>query len=243
MGFALEERPAPARGRGDPLALAGRGGDAAVQAHRPLEGHRRAAEGVARQEVEVERRRLRRQRADLDLDAGGFQPREAGARRPRVRVAVAGDDPRDTGPDQGVGARRGVAGVGAGLQRHVDGRAAGPLPRPLEGDRLGVGAAETPVVALAHHLPVAHHDGADHRVRGDAVAAPGGQAQGLAQEVSRGGQRRTPGGGIRSGRPGSRRRRGRAPASGARGRPPRPCRPWRCRRAWPEGRRRPARPG
>ena len=70
--------------------------------------------------------------------------------------------------------------------------------------------------------------------------APAAGAAGRSRSAEEG-SGELPGVGTRPGRRPSRRRRGRGPAAAARARRRPPCRPWRCRRAWRAGCRRPAR--
>ncbi len=212
MLLAQGEGPAPAFGGGDPLALPGRGGDAAVEAHRPLEGHLGTAEDVGDQEGEVEPDRLLHQEAGLDLDPRLAQLREAAAGDFRIGIAMAGHHAGDSGRDHRVGAGRGAAVVGAGLQGDEEGGTSRAVSRLAQGLDLGVRASHLPVPAAAHDLAVPHQDGADLRVGRDAVPAAGGEPEGAPQvgDLSRRGQRRTPGAGNPPDRRASRRPPGRA---------------------------------
>ena len=76
--------------------------------------------------------------------------------------------------------------VGAGLERHVHRRPARVLAAGAAvGQRrpLGVQAAELGVEALPDNLPVAHHDGADQRIRADPPPPALGQLQRAPQVV------------------------------------------------------------
>src|SRR5581483_11638732 len=107
----------------------------------------------------------------LHLDAGLPQALEAATVHERVRVARADDDARHAGRDDGVGARRRAAVMGAGLEGHVERRPARPLARLLERDRLRVTDGVVLVPALADDLPVADDHGADERMVADLAAA------------------------------------------------------------------------
>ena len=79
-----------------------------------------------------------------------------------------------------LGARRLPAVVGAGLERHVHGRAGGSTPRPRHASIAATSAwavAELGVKALADHLAVAHEHRADERVGAHLPAASLGQLQ------------------------------------------------------------------
>ena len=82
-----------------------------------------------------------------------------------VGIVRADDHAPDPGLQDRVGARRRLALVTAGLQRHVQRRAAQVLQAArLDRVDLGVGAPKTLVPALAEHLAVARDHRADDRV-------------------------------------------------------------------------------
>ena len=195
--LAQGEGPLASFRRGDPLALAGGGGDAAVEAHGPLERHLGTAQDVGDQEGEVEADRLLHQEAGFDLDPRRSQPGESPARDLRVGIAVAGHHADDSGGDHRVGAGRGTAVVGAGLQGDEEGGTSRAVAGLAQGLDLGVRTAHLAVPAASHDLAVPHQDGADPRVGRGAVAAAGGQPEGPPQmgDFSRRGQPRTPGAG------------------------------------------------
>src|SRR3974390_1002527 len=123
-------------------ALAGdRGGLAsgkarfAVGRYGELEQHMRTRSRHARDVARMRAPRFVRTKSDVDLDALLAQPRMALARDLRVRVFQRGDNARNTGADDGVGARRRLAGVRAWLERGVHRRA----PRILLGALAGFG--------------------------------------------------------------------------------------------------------
>ncbi len=127
----------PCRGAGDPLAVAGGGGDPAVGTGGELERHLRPACAHPREEAGVEPARLGLQAADLDRDAGGAQPGDALAVDARVGVDRGHHRAGDAGGEHEVGAGRGAAVMGAGLEGDVGGAAAGGLAGAP--DRLALG--------------------------------------------------------------------------------------------------------
>src|SRR5215470_10005353 len=145
----------------DPAAA--RDGDALVERHRHLVCDEGTAEGLpdaprlvlpARGEV-IEK---------LDLD-----PRSSKAFQPApvhngIGIASADHDSCDPGLDDGVGAWRRAAVVGARLERHVEGRATRSVAGLLERDHLGMADSVVLVPALPYDVAVLHDDGADERV-------------------------------------------------------------------------------
>jgi hypothetical protein len=173
LGPPVVRQAAGARA-GDPLRVPGRGGDLPVERHGGLEedpGPPRAgvlAEGLVQRagavgEVPV---------GDLDLDPLVTQDPQAATRGLRARVVGGDDHAPDPGGDDRLRARRGLARVGAGLERHVHRRPGrGLLTRGADGLHLGVRAAVGAVPALAEKAAVGRaDDGADERVRRDAAA-------------------------------------------------------------------------
>ena len=112
-------------------AAAGKAG-LAVGRDRELEHHMRAAVLHAADVAGMRPPRLVGADADLDHDARFGHPPMAGARDLRIGIDQRGDHPRDAGRDDGVGAGRRLAVMRAGLERHVERRAA----------RGGAGAAQ-----------------------------------------------------------------------------------------------------
>jgi len=78
---------------------------------------------------------------DLDVDARLAQYRDTCAADLRVGVLHSDDDPPDAGGDHRFGARWRKAVMGAGLERHVQGRTTGAGPGEPEGDDLRVGTS------------------------------------------------------------------------------------------------------
>ena len=161
---------------GDPLRVAGVGGDLAVERHRRLEQHPRAAGARVLAERLVGQPRAARQLVagvgDADLDALVAQDPQTAAARLLGRVVGADHDAREPGRDDRVGARRRLALVAAGLERHVERRAVrGRRRRRRDRLDLGVRAAVGAVPALAQDHAVARDDRAHDRV-GLHVAQP-----------------------------------------------------------------------
>ncbi len=141
---------------GDPLALAAGERGAAVEARRHLHPHPRAAARHPRNEAGVELARLALHEPDLDRDAGLAQPRRA-VRGVRIGVGHRGDDARDAGGNQRLGARRRAARVVARLERDVGRRAARIAAARLRVDQrvdLGVRFAGARMESFADRLAV-----------------------------------------------------------------------------------------
>ena len=102
--------------------------------------------------------------AGLDLDAGCSETREPPAVDHGVRITGGDDRPSDAGVDDRARARRRPSDVIAGLERAVEGGAAGEVARGGERADLGVRRSGTLVPALTDDVPVANDDGADHGV-------------------------------------------------------------------------------
>ena len=122
----LRPRPRP----GDPAALAGAGGDPAVERGGELQRHHRPpgrepASG-SRGSSPPPRRRGSRPRRRCPAAASRAIPAPFD---PRVGVLGGDHHAGDAGRDQRLGAGRRRAGVGAGLERDVGGGAARPLAR------------------------------------------------------------------------------------------------------------------
>ena len=103
-----------------------------------LQGHARPAFGDPKDVAAMVAPRLRRARADRHRNSRRPQPGVASARHLGVRVLDAPRRPGRPGLDDRVGAGRRFADMRAGLERHVEGRAARRLARLGDGERLGV---------------------------------------------------------------------------------------------------------
>ena len=116
-----------------------------------------------------------------DLNACGSQTGDASAVHERVRVGGGHDDARDTGGDQGVGARRCRRVMVAGLQGGVHRRAAGSVPRLGERPDLCVRCAARAGVPAAPDRDAArvHDHRADHRVGRDVAETTFGERERL----------------------------------------------------------------
>jgi hypothetical protein len=102
--------------------------------------------------------------ADLDHDPGFGHAPMAGARHLRIGIDQCRDDARHTRGNGGVGAGRGLAVVGARLERHIESgpaRSGAGAPQRLH---LGMGAAAGLGPATPDDDAVLHHHGADGRI-------------------------------------------------------------------------------
>ena len=108
---------------GDPLALAGGGGDPPVERMRRLHRDQWPPFGLAEHEAEIEGVRLLAQYIPHHRHAAFAQAGEAAAGHTRIGILYRGDDARDTGGDQRISARRGLPMMAAGLEGDVSGGA------------------------------------------------------------------------------------------------------------------------
>jgi len=151
----------------DPLGVPGSCRDLAVERHRGLEQHPRPANPGVLSEGLVEQARPSRELAvgDDHLDALVAEDPEAAARCLLGGVVRGDHHAPDAGLQDGLGARRGLALVAAGLQRHVQGGSAQILqPAGLDRVDLRVGGSVAFVPALPKDRPVAGDDRANDRV-------------------------------------------------------------------------------
>ncbi len=136
---------------GDPLRVAGLRRDVAVEAHRRLEHHQRAARPRVLAKRLVEQPRAVRHVAvhDLHVDALVAQDPETAPGRLCARVVGGDHDAADAGPHDRVRAGRGLALVAARLERHVHRRPDRVDLACGQGSHLRVLAAVGGVIALA----------------------------------------------------------------------------------------------
>ena len=115
----------------DPAGVAGGRGDAAVERHRRLVGHQRAAGASALAEGLVEQASRGGLGTAGQLDRHPAVAEHAGPAAGGLLGRVLGrvDDAGDAGLEDRLGAGRLAAGVGAGLERDVDGRSGRVLAR------------------------------------------------------------------------------------------------------------------
>jgi hypothetical protein len=145
----------------------------AVRRDRELQGDVRAAVAHAAEMPRMGAPRLLGADADLDRDAMLAQPRMPLAGNRRVRILQRRDDARDARRHDGLDAGRGLAVVRTGLERGVERRAACRVAGPPQRLDLGMRPPARLGPAAPDHDAVAHHHGADGRVRpGIAEPAP-----------------------------------------------------------------------
>ena len=154
-------------------------------------------------------RRLGR-RTRRAVDSGGAQHREARAGDAAVGVLERADDARNSRRDDRLGAGRRRAVMRAGLQRHIERRAARRLARLVDGEAFGVRAPARRGDAAPDDDAIAHDQRADRRVgRGEAERRAARSASAAAIQRSSSPARRRPliAAGRALARRGSRRRR------------------------------------
>ena len=149
---------------GDPLALASRRGDPAVERACDLQMEKRPAGLHPRQEAGIDLGRLGGPLAHGDLDACRPQPFMSPPLHPWIGVLERRDDLGDAGRDQGVGTGRRAAMMRARFERDV-GRGALQRDAECSGLRDGIGFGVRPPPCLgtpARNDPAVAHDDAAH---------------------------------------------------------------------------------
>ena len=126
--------------------------------------------------------RLRLQNAGGDRDPGSAQHREPLPRHPRVAVLDGADHAGDAGGDQRLGAGRGAAVMGAGLERDIGGGAARQLPGLGQRQGFGMGPPARLGPAAPDDPAALHDHAADGGVRPTQALAPAAQRQGQGHE-------------------------------------------------------------
>ncbi len=133
----LVHAPPRRRARHPPRVAAGRR-DAPVERGGELQYDERKAAGHVLREVLDERSTLLFEHADVDPQSGAAQPRDATTAHPWIRIERADDDAGHARGDNRVHAGRSTPEVAAGLERHVERRAAGASSRLPEREDLGM---------------------------------------------------------------------------------------------------------
>ncbi len=172
MGFMQGLRTA------DPLGLACRRGNLAVQAHGCLQCHEGTACGHPLQENLIQLPCLLLQHSGIYLDSCLLQDGNALACHLGIGIRHCHDHPADTGFHQcpGTGTRPAV--VGTRLQGHIYRSTLGKLPCHIEGMNLRMGSTGLPMPALSHDAAVLYHHGSHHRVGRGAALGMGSQLNG-----------------------------------------------------------------
>ena len=150
---------------GDLQALIVRaGGCVAVGRFRELQRHARAAFGDAANVTEMVAPRLIRPRPDRDGYSGGAEPGEPLPPDQRIGVLDRRHDPRHARLDDRVGAGRRRAEMRAGLERHIERRAARRLSGLSQRDPLRVRPPAGRGDAASDHRAVLDQNRADRRI-------------------------------------------------------------------------------
>lgn len=167
----------------DPAAVAGVGGDLAVERHRVLEYDERGPVGDIVEKHLVNLAALGLAHAGFDLDAGIAQDLRTLSGDERIGVETADEHAADAVLDDRVCAGRGAAPVAARLQRDVKIGSGCILGAVREGVALGVKAADVLVPALSDDAAVLDNDAADHGVGVYMTRAACGERQSTAHIV------------------------------------------------------------
>ena len=161
---ALDLHVVPRRFAGNPLALAVGQRGFAVEAGGGFQLHKRAAAFDAGEEAAVELPRFAFHQAAGYLNAGGFKHGQPLARHQGVGVLHGGHHAAHAGADQGFGAGRSTAVVGAGLEGNVSGGALRGVAGLAQGVHFGMRLAGLEVETLADNLPALLNHAADARI-------------------------------------------------------------------------------
>ena len=137
----------------------------AVGRHRELERHVRPPVAHAADMPGMGAPRLLGAEPDIDRDALLAQPRMALAGDLRIGILQRRHHARDAGRHDGVDAGRRLAVMRAGLERHVERRAARRLAGAPQRLDLGMRPPARLGPAAPDHDAVLHHDRADRRIR------------------------------------------------------------------------------
>ena len=181
---------------GNPAAIAGAGGDFAVERHGPFGDDPGPPAENPLQIRGIQARRASTARRPISTAT----PAAVNSANPRPPTsgkgsACAATTRRDASGDERPRARGRFAEMAAGLERDEGRRA--PRPRPRGGERLDLGMcrAELPMPAFADHFVLAGDHAADHRIGLDEPFTAAGQFEGP-RHVERIGHDSAPCGGI-----------------------------------------------
>jgi len=124
------------RRSGDPLTLAARGSDAAIERSCEFERDKRTPEPQPAQEASIELGRLLGTEPDIDVKPRRTQPAQSLAGDARIRILEGYDHPPYPGGYQCIDAGRGLAPVTTRLETDMSDGSASCFPRPAK--RLGL---------------------------------------------------------------------------------------------------------
>jgi hypothetical protein len=163
---------------GDPLAVAGRSRDAAVERRRKLQGDHWPPLRYPQKKAEIDLGRLIPTDRYRNIDAGLAQACNAASGDARVRILHRHNDASDPGFEQSVAARTRHSHVVAGLERHIGHSSARELSCPLQRFRLGMRTASWLRPTTANDAAVAYQHAANRWVRPHTAKATSGKRQG-----------------------------------------------------------------
>ena len=171
MAGAQAVNHAPRLWTGDPLAVSGCGGDAAIKTRGEFERHEGPPDFVAHEEPGEITPGLFCHDAGAHLDARRAQHGKAPARDARIIIVKRGHDPRDARRNKCLGAGWGLAVMGARLERDIGRGPARQFPRLCQRLRFGMGPPARRGPATPDDAPALHDDAA-HGGVGRALAHP-----------------------------------------------------------------------
>jgi hypothetical protein len=121
--------------------------------------------------------RLVGEQADSGVDAGGAEERRAVTADAGIRVGERDHGAGDAGRDHGLRARRLLADVGARLEGHIEGGAAGSPARSGERFDLGMQLAKPPMTAFTDDHAATNENRAHERIWADSALPPPGERE------------------------------------------------------------------
>ena len=165
-------------GGADPLGVPRGGGNASVQRLSVFDRDKRQPCFHKMKENFIELAAFGLQHATGDFDSRVFQAGNAPAGNQRIGVGSGDHDAPDVVPDDEVGAGGSLAGMAAGLQRHVKRRAGNLSLRVLNGVDFRVILTAALMVSTADDPAVFDNHGAHHRIGAGIAPSFRGQFQG-----------------------------------------------------------------
>ncbi len=168
---------------GDPLALAGGGGDPAIEGTGELQGHHRATKTDAGEKTALVGARRVLQHAIAHLHPGGAEPGEPLPVDARVWIAQRHHHAGHPGGDQCIGAGRRLAMMGAGFEGNIDRRPARRRTGLRERNHFGMGPPAGLGRATPDDAPVLDDHAAHGRVWPNLPQPPAPERQGQPHEA------------------------------------------------------------
>src|SRR6516164_1262514 len=168
---------------GDPLTLAGRGSDAAIERSCEFERNKRTPEPQAAEETRIDLGRLLGTEPDLDVEPRRTQPAQSLAGDARIRILKSDHHPPYPGGDQRIDAGRGLAPVTTRLETDMGDGSVSRLPRPAKRFGLAMRSPTGLGPAPSDDPAVVYDDTTDRGVRPDGAEPATGERQRCSHRV------------------------------------------------------------